>query len=35
METGTHWNVFKLTVDSDNSVGIEAIDTYSNTVLYK
>ncbi len=33
-QVGTYWNVFKLTVDSDNRVDIETIDTYSNTVLY-
>lgn len=34
-KVGTYWNVFKLTVGSDNSVDIETIDTYSNTVLYQ
>lgn len=34
-QVGTYWNVFELTVDSDHSVNIEAIDTYSDHVLYQ
>jgi len=34
-QVGIYWNVFKLTIGSNNSINIETIDTYSNTVLYQ
>ncbi len=34
-QVGKYWNVFKMVIGSDGSVNIEAIDTYSDSVLYQ
>ncbi len=34
-KVGTYWNVFKLTIDTDHSIMVEEIDSYTNSVVYK